>query len=313
MKTFYSHGKLLLTGEYVVLDGALSLAVPTKYGQSLTVENLDQPKIIWQSLDENGKVWFEGEFQFNKSGMLKQVQHDDVSKRLIQILDAAKMLNPNFLRNSFGCRITTRLDFQRNWGLGTSSTLINNVAQWANVDAYQLLENTFGGSGYDIACAQHNTPITYQIESSDNEILNQVQDDKRIVKKVDFNPSFKGCLYFVHLNKKQNSREGIKHYHSNKANASNTISQINAITSKIISAKTLDEFDTLIALHETLIAEITNQKTIKELLFEDFNGGLKSLGAWGGDFILVTSKSNPTSYFKGKGFETVIPYTSMVL
>ena len=34
-KTFYSNGKLLITGEYVVLDGAKALALPTKYGQNL--------------------------------------------------------------------------------------------------------------------------------------------------------------------------------------------------------------------------------------------------------------------------------------
>ena len=31
---FYSNGKLLITGEYVILDGALSLAVPSLLGQS---------------------------------------------------------------------------------------------------------------------------------------------------------------------------------------------------------------------------------------------------------------------------------------
>ena len=40
MDAFYSHGKLLLTGEYLVLDGALALAVPCKLGQSLTVRSI---------------------------------------------------------------------------------------------------------------------------------------------------------------------------------------------------------------------------------------------------------------------------------
>ena len=35
---FFSKGKLLLTSEYFVLDGALSLAIPTKLGQDLLVE-----------------------------------------------------------------------------------------------------------------------------------------------------------------------------------------------------------------------------------------------------------------------------------
>jgi len=54
MSTFYSNGKLLLTGEYVVLDGALSLAIPTQFGQSLTVKEINAPKLIWKSLDKNG-------------------------------------------------------------------------------------------------------------------------------------------------------------------------------------------------------------------------------------------------------------------
>ena len=44
-KVFYSHGKLLLTGEYVVLDGAKALAIPTNKGQYLTVKPIDEPKV----------------------------------------------------------------------------------------------------------------------------------------------------------------------------------------------------------------------------------------------------------------------------
>ena len=39
-KYFYSPGKLLLTGEYVVLDGAKSLAIPTIFGQSLNITSI---------------------------------------------------------------------------------------------------------------------------------------------------------------------------------------------------------------------------------------------------------------------------------
>ncbi len=38
MKGFFSaHGKLLLSGEYFVLDGALGLALPANYGQHLAL------------------------------------------------------------------------------------------------------------------------------------------------------------------------------------------------------------------------------------------------------------------------------------
>jgi hypothetical protein len=53
--------------------------------------------------------------------------------------------------------------------------------------------------------------------------------------------------------------------------------------------------------------------TVKETLFHDFEGVVKSLGAWGGDFVLAISKENPTDYFKAKGFEVVIPYSEMIL
>ncbi|SFZ93476.1 Mevalonate kinase [Flaviramulus basaltis] len=301
MSTFYSNGKLLLTGEYVVLDGALSFAVPTKHGQSLIVENIAEPKIIWKSLDEKGDVWFEEIFKIDEI-TTSHTPNSDIAERLIQILNAAKQLNSNFLNTKTGFKVTTKLDFPNNWGLGTSSTLINNIAQWANVDAYQLLEKTFGGSGYDIACAKHNHPITYQIKN-----------DKPIAKEIDFNPTFKDHLYFIHLNKKQNSREGIKHYHANKQDSKSAIKEIEDITKKMIICKTLEDFDNLINTHETIISKITKQTPVKNLLFDDFEGCIKSLGAWGGDFILVTSKINPANYFKEKGFETIISYKEMVL
>jgi mevalonate kinase len=301
VKSFYSNGKLLITGEYVVLDGALSLAVPTKFGQLLEIEPLNEPKLIWKSFDEKGSIWFEDIFPLDEIATSRNARND-VSDRLVQILNAAKQLNPDFLNTNKGFRVSTKLDFPKNWGLGTSSTLINNIAQWANIDAYKLLKNTFGGSGYDIACAQHNAPITYQL-----------QKETPITKPISFNIAFKDQLYFVHLNKKQNSRDGIKHYNANKGNLGAVISDINHITLKMMTCNSLSEFENLLTLHESIIAKVTKQTPVKMSLFNDFKGSIKSLGAWGGDFILVAAKENPIGYFKEKGFETIIPYTKMVL
>lgn len=313
--TFYSNGKLLLTGEYVVLDGALSLAIPTEFGQSLIVESIDEPKLIWKSLNYNDDAWFEHTFLLQNNKILNQIQDDnDISKRLLQILKTAKTLNPEFLNSKVGYTVTTKLDFPQFWGLGSSSTLINNIANWANVDAYKLLELTFGGSGYDIACAQHNTAITYQLPSKNSEILHCVQNNKkRIVNEVSFNPNFKDHLYFVYLNKKQNSREGINQYHSTKKVTNTIISEINDITLQLLLCNSLNSFNDLIVTHEQIIGSMIKEKPIKELLFNDYKGTIKSLGAWGGDFILVTSLYNPDAYFKAKGFSTIIPYKDMVL
>ncbi|MFI1770460.1 GYDIA family GHMP kinase [Thalassobellus citreus] len=302
MQKFYSNGKLLLTAEYVVLDGALSLAVPTTQGQSLTIESIDEPKIIWTSLDELRNTWFEDTFLMKQITSVFFNPSNDISERVIQILNAAKNLNPDFVNTNNGFKITTSLTFPKNWGLGTSSTLINNVAQWANVDAFELLKLTFGGSGYDIACAQNNTPITYQL-----------QKENTAINPVNFNPTFKEHLYFVYLNKKQNSRDGISTYKANKSNLESVISEINDITTNIISCENLNTFDALIKQHESLISKITKQDTVKDTLFKDFNGSVKSLGAWGGDFVLVTAEEHPENYFKNKGFNTIIPYEDMVL
>src|SRR5690606_5965619 len=300
--TYYSNGKLLLTGEYLVLDGAIALAIPTKYGQSLTVEAIDEPRIVWESYDEKNTIWFKNEFELHSDGMLKHVQNDNISSRIVEIINAAKALNPSFLKATTGFKVSTSLNFPRNWGLGTSSTLINNIAQWAQIDAYSLLERTFGGSGYDIACAQNNLSLTYKLDNG-----------KPIVQTINFNPPFSDCLYFVYLNKKQNSRDGIANYKAHRSDVASSISSINTITSEMITCKSLVDFEKLIAEHEHIISNITKQDPIKNLLFNDFNGEIKSLGAWGGDFILVTSKNNPSHYFNKKGFETIIPFREMIL
>jgi len=300
-KTYYSNGKLLISGEYAVLDGAVALAVPTAFGQSLVVEAIDYPKLIWKSFDEQGTIWYEEGFLIDNLFSEFSKETNDTTLRLIQIFKSIKQLNPSFLNSNTGYKISTHLDFKKDWGLGTSSTLINNLAQWTHVDAYKLLQMTFGGSGYDIACAQHNKPISYQLN-----------DGKPYVSEVNFNPSFKECLYFVYLNKKQNSREGIKKYKLNQPHEL-VLNDLSKISHKLMVCKTLSEFETLITLHEEFISEIIKQQPIKQELFNDFKGSIKSLGAWGGDFILVASKKNPASYFKSKGFKTIIPYKDMVL
>ncbi len=301
MQTFYSHGKLLLTAEYVVLDGAKALAVPTKFGQQLTVEPIKQPQIIWTSLDHNNAIWFEDLFSLNEINN-GYIARNPISDRLIQILKAIKQLNPEFLISNTGFKITTILEFPKNWGLGTSSTLINNLAQWANVDPYQLLKLTFGGSGYDIACAQNSNALIYQLENN-----------LPTINSLAFKPVFFENLYFIHLNKKQNSRDGIAHYKANRHDLENSIEAINTITSKFIKTETIEDLKELIDHHETIISTITNQTKVKDNLFSDFEGSIKSLGAWGGDFILVASKTNPTAYFKAKGFNTILKYKDMVL
>ena len=309
MKQFYSNGKLLLTGEYFVLDGAKSLAVPTTCGQDLTVEPIKESQLIWQSYTNTGECWLEVIFDLPRLRLVsadfeatKDGGNDTLAENLRTILIETQRLNPTFLNSENGILVKTNLTFPKDWGLGTSSTLINNLANWSNVNPYQLLENTFGGSGYDIACAQNNTPILYT--------RNGINP---LVEKVAFNPNFKNQLYFVYLNKKQNSRAGIKRYRALKGTLTSEVQQISKLSELFLKSDDLKDFEKLMLEHEQLVSRIIQLQPIQKELFSDYFGQTKSLGAWGGDFILATGNDDTPSYFKQKGFETVIPYQDLIL
>ena len=303
-KEFYSNGKLLITGEYLVLDGAKALALPTKFGQNLIVEKTKNQGIKWISYDADGSIWLD--FQLSFQDILKKNtlgESESVKNTLIEILHQGYLLNPDFIDNSEGYHITTQLTFPRNWGLGTSSTLINNIAQWLEIDAFVLLNNSFGGSGYDIACAQNDSPILYHLDNG-----------KPIIETVLFEPQFAENLHFVYLEKKQSSKASIVSYYNNKNEAlSDNIITNNKITSAVLKAKTLQEFAIALEEHEAEMSNILEMQTIKESLFPDFNGIIKSLGAWGGDFVLAISKENPADYFNQRGFRTIVSYKDMIL
>jgi len=298
---FYSNGKLLITGEYGVLDGAISLALPTKYGQTLSVAQNTTNAIQWQSIDHLKKIWFEVHFKTNTLEIITSSDQETASV-LQKMLLEAKKLNTTFLSELSGITIQTSLDFPRDWGLGSSSTLLNNIAQWARVNPYTLLWNSFSGSGYDIACAKHNTPILYQLENTTPNVT-----------EITFQPAFENDIYFVHLNKKQNSREGISTYRKADFNKQAFILEINALTKAILTCEDSTVFKSLLTQHETTVSKVLNMKPVKELLFSDYKGAIKSLGAWGGDFILAAGDNTTPNYFKEKGYNTIRSYKDMIL
>ncbi|CAM1347259.1 GYDIA family GHMP kinase [Tenacibaculum halocynthiae] len=309
MKKFYSNGKLLLTGEYLVLDGANALAIPTKFGQDLTIQPINEPQLIWGSFTNEGNCWFEATFNISKLRLTsatfdsnKEGGAEFIAETLLNILKEAKKLNPDFLNIENGLIVKTNLSFPKNWGLGSSSTLINNIASWANVDPFMLLWNAFSGSGYDIACAKHNTPIIYTLNNGIPSI-----------KETQFVPSYADELFFVHLNQKQNSREGIAQYKQYKEEAKLLIPEINKLTQEFLEAYSTEKLNSIIIEHEHIISSIIKQEPVKKRLFSDYFGEIKSLGAWGGDFVLATGGKNTPKYFKNKGFNTILPFKEMAL
>ena len=75
----------------------------------------------------------------------------------------------------------------------------------------------------------------------------------------------------------------------------------------------MELFDRLIESHELIISKLISKPTIKETLFKDFNGSIKSLGAWGGDMIMVTSYTDPNTYFKEKGYSTIFKFDELLV
>ena len=296
----YQHGKLLLTAEYAVLDGACALALPTVKGQKFTITQKDQANtVIWQALDYEGKLWFWAEIRTSDWTVIK-TNETGSARAIIQLLKAIHTQNPSMFSSGSGLKIKCQLEFPQDWGLGSSSTLIAAMAEWSKTDPYWLSKKTFGGSGYDLAAANMNGPFIYQLSENGPKI-----------KTTPLNWPFKDQLYFIHRNKKQNSRESIAHYR-NQSISEAWLYQINVLTQEFIQARDAQDFGQLIRAHESAIAEVLNLIPVKQELFPDFKGEIKSLGGWGGDFMLALGPKSSPDYFKAKGFPTVISFADMV-
>ena len=88
---------------------------------------------------------------------------------------------------------------------------------------------------------------------------------------------------------------------------------ISQISEEFVQSKNLQTFENLIVEHENIISSIIKLTPVKEKLFPDYFGAIKSLGAWGGDFVLVTGNEKTPAYFKNKGYKTILSYSEMIL
>lgn len=301
MNRIFSHGKLLISSEYVILDGALALAIPTKLGQELFFKETkdNSPFVFWESYCQ-GKLWLKTKINYLSWEIIETTNHE-ASAFILNVLKEIQKAAPHKFDGETLYTFKANLEFPQDFGLGSSSTLLNNLAQWANIDAYLLNEKVLGGSGYDIAIAKEAQPILYQITLG----------EKR-VSPILFSPKFKDELIFIHLNQKQNSREGIRLYHSKKKSES-LIMKFSKITEQIISCDNIERFSEIMNLHEDLLSEFLDLKKVKDLYFSDCPVFIKSLGAWGGDFVMTRKFTNYEDYFTQKGFNKIFTWEEMIL
>jgi mevalonate kinase len=300
---FYSHGKLLITGEYFVLNGATAFAIPLKLGQGMDVELVNDDKgLIYWSTTVRKLPWFEAKFSKDDLDIVdtnNRKSSEFIQKLLRFVKDKSAALNA-----SQSVSISANVEFPMEWGFGSSSSLIANLAQWAKVNPYELLFATTNGSGYDVACAMADSPILY------------INHPKPEVVRVDFNPNFLNKIYFIYLGQKQNSSASVDKFGHKVSGRNVEAERITEISKAIVKVTSLREFEDLVDKHEQIVADTLGLEPVKRKMFPDFDGSVKSLGAWGGDFIMATHSGEASyvySYFKAKGLDVILPYYDIAL
>ncbi|WP_223558177.1 GYDIA family GHMP kinase [Chryseobacterium lathyri] len=299
MSGIFSPGKLMLTSEYFAIDGALVLAVPTKLGQEFFFDEKDDEKslIFWEAHHQN-KLWLKAVIDYKKWQIL-ETNLSSSAEFILRTLQNVQQLSKSKFKSDHTYYLKTNLQFPADYGLGSSSTLMNNLSVWADIDPFHLNSISLGGSGYDIAVAKEKSAVLFR---SKPEVS---------YEKADFNPPFKNELIFIHLNQKQDSREGINFYKS-KQKSQILVDEFSDITRKVLLCDELEKFSELMMIHEQKISKFLEIPTVKQRFFSDCPVFVKSLGAWGGDFVMSAKFHGYEDYFWGKGFNTVFEWCDII-
>lgn len=296
---FRSNGKLMLTGEYLALRGAKVFAVPLQFGQELEIDSVTNPLVYWRTLFRD-QIIFDAIFETDRFEVMES-SDTEKAQWIQKVFRAIREQQKEFLKDS-GAEATATIDLPMNYGWGSSSSFINNLCQWANVDPFMVNMNVGGGSGYDIACASAKKPILYS-----NELANPKFDE------IDYQPGFERNLWFVFQENKMNTAEAIRRIRTKKVDKKQ-VAKISEISEKWVESNELTEIMNLMKEHESIMSNIIDLPTIGEQ-YQDFNGTVKSLGAWGGDFMLAASEmsgADVISYFTGKDRPTIFNWYEIV-
>lgn len=300
---FKANGKLMLTGEYLVLDGAEALALPLTKGHELLIRrSMRRSALAWKTFVE-GEYWFDAYFSLPELA-IANTNDFPTAQNLRNIFLAAQELNPDFLQTGSHYEISSKINFNINWGLGSSSALLVTIAKWAKIDPFDLHFKVSGGSGYDIAAAMSESPILYKF-----------RDKKPTCKTIEFHPSFRDNIFFAYLGKKRKSDEALRDYKKKGLSHSGAIEEITSISHKIIQSETMMEFIQLLRNHDGVVSKILQIKPIALTRFSDFKGYVKSLGAWGGDFALFITdypREYLMTYFRKKDIKTWFAYEELI-
>jgi mevalonate kinase len=300
LSTYRANGKLLLTGEYLVLHGAKAIALPLNVGQSLTVsEGNRSDSLIWNAFYD-GQVWFSCELSPTDFSIIN-TSHPEKAEILSRIFKSIRNLNPDFHPKA-GIQLETVLESNPEWGFGSSSTLISLLSQWSGVDPVILNERIFKGSGFDIACATAAGPIYY------------VRNKPTAPLLLDY--PFADQLFLLYSGQKKKTSSEVNKYLKEKQVSVQLVDEISTLSNEFADCRDQKEFNRLIILHEQLVGGLIGKTPVKSEYFPDFDGEIKSLGAWGGDFYLISTKlpfSETKKYFENTGLTTIFRWDDLIL
>lgn len=297
----YANGKLLLTGEYLVLAGARALAFPVRYGQRMIAIQHSGSVIDWTSRDSSG-IWYQSRLTLPFTA--NQDKADPTTSFVIKLLSAASSLNPAFLTKNKGYTLDFELNYPREWGLGSSSTLIWLIARLAGVDEFKLYHLVSQGSGYDVACASRLSPFFYTI-------INHMP----IIECTSIGRALQDHACFAYLGKKQDTQSEVQRFLAQPAVIKKQIQYINILSEAISKEDDEVKLCQRIQEHENIIAEIIGKEPVARQ-FPGFPGTVKSLGAWGGDFAMFVSNCSNEKIkdiLKGYGLQAIFTFSELSL
>ncbi len=286
----------MLFGEYLVLRGANCTAFPTRYGQKLTVTSSESNSIRWEA-SARGVQWFWA--NLDEELNVLDTNNEKAANKLSAIFQLVKDNNPEL--NIFN-HYSVEADFDLSWGFGSSSTFVSLIAQWAEMNPFKLQAESFGGSGYDVACATSNTPLQYTMNGVNPEI-----------ETISIHENVQSQILFGYLGQKQDSGNEVKRF-SDRAVSHDELAEMNEIVQRSNDAETIEAFESCMKDSEDFLSPILEKEPIKDKYFNDYPYEIKSLGAWGGDFFMASFRDEESArnYFESKNIHTIFNYHELI-
>lgn len=298
--SLFSHGKIILLGEYAVLYGADALCLPLRTGQTLTVENISGNNIEWKWIYKTDVI---ADFIFHKDSLdVLQGEKSNGSQWIKSLITLIREQNPLFLKDQT-LRLTFDNHFPVNWGLGTSSATISSICRLAKVDPFIVNQKLMGGSGADIACTTRSNWFLYR-KKPDDQMCWDLPLDFKMSK----------YFYFIYSGEKMGTAKHLKKLSSKKQPNKDAMRSLHKLIYKFLTVSSVSATNEVIQDHERIISGINGLRPVGGL-FSEFNGSVKSLGAWGGDFFLAVSEWDPErvfNYFHDKGYRDIFRWDDFV-